>query len=480
MNNKEFDQFLRNEVDSVNFGGGEQAWEQFAAAQVDQQIKSEVEAIQYPDGEMAWRQFSGQDSGEGSSRRPFAYWKPLVAAASIAILVGVMLHHSLNVGPDNLHTSEIATSSEQLKTGNTPERDTAPFQTETSIEVIADNNEQLNATIAIQESTTETRQIITQEQTTFAQANSLLNTTVNHKKTSFHSTKAPESIVSNPLEIIQTVASTKENLNSTTEQKPIITPNNNALVTSVSLLPTIGVRELEQSIAFTSVEKLLDIQPVKKRRFNIFGELGIGNHQSGLRLITGVSVPMNSWSVETGVGVMNKSNRPMFFSHEIDSDIFPDFEEYHDYTFIQKVTMIVPLRIKKRIWKRHNIIVGAQGSYNFSNQVDIESIVPNTTPQFGTGTSTGSFTPQIDYGKEVYRYNNIGSAANAYSVVTSKRLNLDIIAGYELDLSRVSIGVSMAKPVFSSFSVTDGVDGPVLFNILENPNVSLSLKYTFI
>jgi hypothetical protein len=142
--------------------------------------------------------------------------------------------------------------------------------------------------------------------------------------------------------------------------------------------------------------------------------------------------------------------------------------------------MIAPLRIKKRIWNRHNIIVGAQGSYNFNNQVDIESVVPNVTPQFGPGTSTGVFTSEIDYGREVYRYNNIGSAANAYSVVTSRRLNLDVIAGYELDLSRVSIGVTMAKPVFSSFSITDGIDGPVLFNILENPNVSLSLKYTFI
>lgn len=452
MNKYQFDRFVKSEVDSINYDGAEQAWEAFEANQAD---KTTVPPAVV------------------SSRPKFSF-SPLLAAASVAILIGVVLHQSMTSTEDVIDNTTFAVES-------TPTLDT---------DMQADTHEIVPITekmVVVENIMTSPKPVEVQAPAVTELTKESVVTAVKRRtstKQTFASSTTNSIVKNTPSTPVKFVTRVQNILPTTAHQAVAIAESNTtnrsiAPVQTSDLLPRLNPREIEQPVEFASVPTYIDIIENKKR-ISLFGEIGIGNKQAGTRLITGISIPMNSWSIETGAGVNFKGNRALFFKDNLESEVFNDFDEFHDYTFTQKVNVVLPVRIKKRIWKKHHIIAGVRGAFNLTNQVKVESIVPRATPQFGqptTGIGVGG--SEVDLSAENYRYTNITTASNSFSTVKSNRFNVDILAGYEYDLSRFSIGVSMAKPVFSSFKVL-GADGSVRANIIENPSVNVSLKYRFI
>lgn len=428
----------------------------------DRFIKSEIESIAYDGAEKAWDEFEMNSLIEKRTNSYFYYLMPVLVAASITIIMGVLLHQSMTQQHINAVNPELALAGDQVdlsitnllestspnlsKVEKHPTSTSDPIDELTSIETksINDNSEQSY----LPESNVNPV-IVDKDHTRFL--HSVDDITLEGSRKHVPSIQSDGSH-HHPRSIV-----------------PLKLPN------LISILK-FGNLEISPEFANKEVEMTL-IHP--KRELHIFGEFGIGNNQSGSRLITGLSIPMNTWSIEAGIGLNAKYNRSLFFNQEIESISHKDFNEYHDYTFTQKLNIILPIRVKKRVWRKHSIVTGIQGVFNLTNQVDIESVVPQTTRQYQPGFSNG-IGSAVDFSREVYKYNNITSASNSYSVVNANRFNLDVLAGYEFDLNQFSIGGTFSKPVFSIFQVSRTVDSPVQANILENSSFNISLKYRLI
>ncbi len=464
MNKYQFDKFIKSEVESIDFDGGLEAWEQFDASRTH------------------------------TTQPTVSYFRrlrlPLAIAASVSVFCGLLLHKSLVESTDTFADEVLVNTviaNPQVQPVQSDEVSNASGQVShqhTTHPVVAiETGQHTTPTPVIPQQRSLTAEVNQEHQSTRISEQIVPHQqepVMSHPQYLAQST-APQSHVKQSANISRVAQAYSEQSSSS----PIATPERNlytAVVPAVRLqsalyLPSLTTRDaLVMHTQEHALDLLDNIVNIDKRKLKLFGELTVGNRNAGSQAIIGVAISNDSWSIETGIGLNQKGNKTRNYHDVVQSDI-EDFEEVHRYTFAQRLNTIIPLRIRKRLGKRHAILVGVQGNYNLTNQVDIMSTVPVRTPSVGINAGGGFSESEVDFFDINYKYTNLNKVINSYALVSANRLNLDLTAGYELNFDRIALGVNVRRPVFSTFRVSRDATSLTRFQITEQTNVNLSLKY---
>ena len=478
MNKYQFDRYIKSEVESIDFDGGLEAWEQFDAGRT-QEPKPAV----------------------GYFRK---LWKPIAVAASVSVFCGLLLHQSLinettsltdstfvNVeqgdsktslditedGDDSEQAIHLTTITQKVNESEITQKVSEDVKqvgvTESTDTYV--NAKQANSDNLLASSKAVDTHTVAQTTSTIAPPHYLTLPTKSKRLTQRSQTSYQVADLSSNERHGSTDTNLKSNIPSTITAVPLYKERINAAL----WLPSIPSDALATNIpAMRDFSLDLDdsLIDTKRHKLKFFGELSIGNRAAGKQAIVGVAIHNDSWSIETGLGLNQKGNQGRKHIDVVDSNI-EDYKEVHRYTFAQRLNAIIPVRIRKRLGKRHAILVGVQGSYNLTNQVDIMSTIPVRGNSLSGNVGGGFGASEINLYDINYKYSNINNAINSYALVSANRLNLDLTAGYEFNFDRVALGVTVRKPVFSTWKVSRELSSPTSFKITEQSNVNISLKY---
>ncbi len=429
--NHNFDKFIRDQINGIDYNGAEQAWEAFSQG-------VGAEAINYTPkgGDIIWTRRLSLILALVGLTAMYAFFSIDDSAVLIEQEPSKLELHegfdneTLPVGPQIPETKEIPAT---------------PLQASVETKSNADNKVVQNSQEKVKTILSRHNTAILSDQSVALQNETTIPIVTKHSQVAELTDK-----------VIASVSSEK------------VIEHNQPTVDAITFLPTGVSPNLEHSASLPMDGKFGQILiPLRKKPVRMFSELGLSNQNAGVRLIAGVNVPMGNWSFETGAGFNFKIKEENLFSikNQAQSDI--ELASEHDFTFSQLVNFVAPVRIKRH-FKKHNFHVGGQIVRNVTNNIQIESSV--------TKRLTSQEVRVVDF---TYLYQNHSTAnhVHSYTVAKSTDWNFEASLGYEYQSGKFGLGVILTKPIAPSFRLFSNDQQDLLHTVNLPVNFGINLKY---
>lgn len=438
-NSHDFDKFLRNEINSIDYDGADQAWESFASGVGADVLmyngkKNYISLTRYLSlaliffgclGLYAFVNFDNVEDTSFQDREIKTIQNNLIQPVSPS-----KIELRRPVDPVNEESNKVNGPTDVVPSV-TPNVNVAPSGPMASMVLPVEKEEEIVTTIA-----------------------SLSNPVPQNRKLLVNNT-------ANNTELIVT--------QSTLAAQVANQDNTPAELENIPSLPMLALENMEYDHRPLMGKFGQVLIPIKKRSIRIFGEVGISNQNAGVKLLAGISVPLaNTVDVEFGAGINSRIGDSDIFTFNFQSQELPNYEAEHTYAFSQLINFMAPVRIKKQ-FKKHSVLVGGKIVRNVTNSVKLNTSTPYRS--FASGNS------DIKIADVTYFYQNSRTSVNNYSVVSSPEWNFELTGGYEYQAGRFGIGVQVSKPVAPSFKLFSKQDANVIYQAKTPFNFGVNLKY---